>query len=36
VPREEQFLAPSVAQAGDKPDGVDVSLPKDMNLVFER
>jgi hypothetical protein len=23
------------APAGDKPDGVDVSLPKDMNLVFD-
>ncbi|MER8224071.1 hypothetical protein ABTZ58_26470 [Streptomyces sp. NPDC094143] len=26
---------PSAAQAGVKPDGVDVSLPKDMNLVFD-
>lgn len=26
---------PSAAQAGDNPDGVDVSLPKDMNLVFD-
>jgi hypothetical protein len=26
---------PSAAQAEDKPDGVDVSLPKDMNLVFD-
>jgi hypothetical protein len=26
---------PSPSQAGDKPDGVDVSLPKDMNLVFD-
>ncbi|CAL9494686.1 hypothetical protein [Streptomyces sp. enrichment culture] len=26
---------PSAAPAGDKPDGVDVSLPKDMNLVFD-
>ncbi|WJV46911.1 hypothetical protein [Streptomyces flavofungini] len=26
---------PSGAPAGDKPDGVDVSLPKDMNLVFD-
>ncbi|MFH9707882.1 hypothetical protein ACH4MW_21980 [Streptomyces luteogriseus] len=25
----------SGAPAGDKPDGVDVSLPKDMNLVFD-
>ncbi|GAA2545100.1 hypothetical protein GCM10010423_50580 [Streptomyces levis] len=25
----------SAAQSGDKPDGVDVSLPKDMNLVFD-
>ncbi|MGW3653383.1 hypothetical protein [Streptomyces sp. NPDC000878] len=26
---------PSAAAAEDKPDGVDVSLPKDMNLVFD-
>ncbi|MET9156730.1 hypothetical protein ABZX56_03210 [Streptomyces parvulus] len=26
---------PSGAGATDKPDGVDVSLPKDMNLVFD-
>ncbi|MFA3873588.1 hypothetical protein ABS735_07850 [Streptomyces sp. MMCC 100] len=26
---------PSAAPAGGKPDGVDVSLPKDMNLVFD-
>ncbi|MFE1247566.1 hypothetical protein [Streptomyces sp. NPDC058735] len=26
---------PSSAPAEDKPDGVDVSLPKDMNLVFD-
>jgi hypothetical protein len=26
---------PSAAPAKDKPDGVDVSLPKDMNLVFD-
>ncbi|MEU3849589.1 hypothetical protein [Streptomyces sp. NPDC029554] len=26
---------PSAAKAEDKPDGVDVSLPKDMNLVFD-
>ncbi|MEV8594987.1 hypothetical protein [Streptomyces sp. NPDC052012] len=26
---------PSAAPAEDKPDGVDVSLPKDMNLVFD-
>ncbi|MEV0218454.1 hypothetical protein [Streptomyces sp. NPDC050704] len=26
---------PSAAPAVDKPDGVDVSLPKDMNLVFD-
>ncbi|MFJ4565673.1 hypothetical protein ACIP4U_18560 [Streptomyces caelestis] len=26
---------PSGAQAEDKPDGVDVSLPKDMKLVFD-
>jgi hypothetical protein len=27
--------SPSGAPAADKPDGVDVSLPKDMNLVFD-
>ncbi|MER7865893.1 hypothetical protein ABTZ90_02285 [Streptomyces cellulosae] len=27
--------APSGAPAQDKPDGVDVSVPKDMNLVFD-
>ncbi|MGN3958947.1 hypothetical protein ACGV4K_28180 [Streptomyces sp. WAC8370] len=26
---------PSTAPAEDKPDGVDLSLPKDMNLVFD-
>ncbi|MFI9819831.1 hypothetical protein ACIHFC_05035 [Streptomyces sp. NPDC052013] len=26
---------PSAAPAEDKPDGVDVSLPKDINLVFD-
>ncbi|MFJ3442664.1 hypothetical protein ACIPM2_16010 [Streptomyces sp. NPDC086081] len=26
---------PSPSQPGNKPDGVDVSLPKDMNLVFD-
>ncbi|CAL9553119.1 hypothetical protein [Streptomyces sp. enrichment culture] len=26
---------PSAASAEDNPDGVDVSLPKDMNLVFD-
>ncbi|MCX5036103.1 hypothetical protein OHA99_15545 [Streptomyces coelicoflavus] len=26
---------PSATPAEDKPDGVDVSLPKDMNLVFD-
>ncbi|MDQ1028530.1 hypothetical protein QF035_006112 [Streptomyces umbrinus] len=26
---------PSGAPAEDKPDGVDVSLPKDMNLIFD-
>lgn len=26
---------PSAAEAEDKPDGVDVSLPKDVNLVFD-
>jgi len=26
---------PSAAAAEDKPDGVDVSLPKDMNVVFD-
>jgi hypothetical protein len=30
-----ESASPSAAQAGDKPDGVDVSLPKDMNLVFD-
>ncbi|MET9758692.1 hypothetical protein ABZ016_06495 [Streptomyces sp. NPDC006372] len=27
--------SPSGAPAGDKPDGVDVSLPEDMDLVFD-
>ncbi|ANB07874.1 hypothetical protein SAM40697_3916 [Streptomyces ambofaciens] len=27
--------SPSGAPAADKPDGVDVSLPKDMNLTFD-
>ncbi|MFD8426753.1 hypothetical protein ACFV1R_03995 [Streptomyces coelicoflavus] len=31
----EQSTEPSGAPAGDKPDGVDLSLPKDMNLVFD-
>jgi hypothetical protein len=31
---QEESTEPS-APAEDKPDGVDVSLPKDMNLVFE-
>jgi hypothetical protein len=31
----EESAKPSAAPAGDKPDGVDVSLPKDMNLVFD-
>ncbi|MGC0205482.1 hypothetical protein [Streptomyces levis] len=26
---------PSAGQAEDKPDGVDLTLPKDMNLVFD-
>ena len=30
-----ESASPSGAPAGDKPDGVDVSLPKDMNLVFD-
>ncbi|MFE6200144.1 hypothetical protein [Streptomyces sp. NPDC057838] len=30
-----ESASPSAAQAEDKPDGVDVSLPKDMNLVFD-
>ncbi|OXS31873.1 hypothetical protein [Streptomyces sp. XY006] len=33
TPRES--ADPSAAEAGDKPDGVDLSLPKDMNLVFD-
>ncbi|CAM5646845.1 Lipoprotein OS=Streptomyces tendae OX=1932 GN=F3L20_02695 PE=4 SV=1 [Streptomyces tendae] len=32
-PRES--AKPSTAPAEDKPDGVDLSLPKDMNLVFD-
>ncbi|MFF5102110.1 hypothetical protein [Streptomyces sp. NPDC000134] len=31
----EKPAQPSGAPAADKPDGVDVSLPKDMNLVFD-
>jgi hypothetical protein len=31
----EQSSDPSAAPAQDKPDGVDLSLPKDMNLVFD-
>ncbi|MGW2287677.1 hypothetical protein [Streptomyces phaeochromogenes] len=31
----EKSTEPSGAPAEDKPDGVDVSLPKDMNLVFD-
>ncbi|CAL9544149.1 hypothetical protein [Streptomyces sp. enrichment culture] len=31
----EQSTQPSAAPAEDKPDGVDLSLPKDMNLVFD-
>jgi hypothetical protein len=31
----EKSAQPSGAPAADKPDGVDVSLPKDMNLVFD-
>ncbi|MEU6070386.1 hypothetical protein ABZ864_39600 [Streptomyces sp. NPDC047082] len=30
-----ESTSPSGAPAADKPDGVDVSLPKDMNLVFD-
>jgi hypothetical protein len=30
-----ESASPSGAPAEDKPDGVDVSLPKDMNLVFD-
>ncbi|MBQ0951112.1 hypothetical protein [Streptomyces sp. RK76] len=30
-----QSTEPSSAPAADKPDGVDLSLPKDMNLVFD-
>ncbi|GAB2876227.1 hypothetical protein GCM10027074_50300 [Streptomyces deserti] len=33
TPKESE--SPSGAPAEDKPDGVDVSLPKDMNLVFD-
>ncbi|MDN0193581.1 hypothetical protein [Streptomyces sp. S.PNR 29] len=30
-----ESAAPSAAPAEDKPDGVDVSLPEDMDLVFD-
>ncbi|MFJ8463185.1 hypothetical protein [Streptomyces swartbergensis] len=30
-----ESASPSGVPAGDKPDGVDVSLPKDMDLVFD-
>ncbi|MFF7795329.1 hypothetical protein [Streptomyces sp. NPDC007991] len=30
-----ESASPSGAPAEDKPDGVDVTLPKDMNLVFD-
>ncbi|MET9747014.1 MULTISPECIES: hypothetical protein [Streptomyces] len=30
-----ESATPSTAPAEDKPDGVDLSLPKDMNLVFD-
>jgi hypothetical protein len=30
-----QSAEPSAAPAEDKPDGVDLSLPKDMNLAFD-
>ncbi|WP_405506944.1 hypothetical protein [Streptomyces purpurascens] len=30
-----ESASPSGAPAADKPDGVDVSLPKDMDLVFD-
>ena len=33
--KPEKSAEPSGAPAEDKPDGVDVSLPKDMNLVFD-
>ncbi|MEU1128421.1 hypothetical protein ABZ383_00905 [Streptomyces sp. NPDC005900] len=33
--KPKKSAAPSAAPAEDKPDGVDVSLPKDMNLVFD-
>ncbi|TLS41971.1 hypothetical protein FE633_33385 [Streptomyces montanus] len=33
--KPEKSAAPAAAPAEDKPDGVDVSLPKDMNLVFD-
>ncbi|WP_055615801.1 hypothetical protein [Streptomyces phaeochromogenes] len=33
--KPEKSTEPSGAPAEDKPDGVDVSLPKDMNLVFD-
>ncbi|CCK28230.1 hypothetical protein BN159_3851 [Streptomyces davaonensis JCM 4913] len=33
--KPEQSTDPSGAPAEDKPDGVDVSLPKDVNLVFD-
>jgi hypothetical protein len=33
--RPKESAEPSAAPAEDRPDGVDVSLPKDMNLVFD-
>ncbi|TPQ22058.1 hypothetical protein [Streptomyces sporangiiformans] len=33
--KPEKSADPSAAPAEDKPDGVDVSLPKDINLVFD-
>ncbi|WAL97183.1 hypothetical protein [Streptomyces sp. Je 1-369] len=33
--KPKKSAAPSDAPAADKPDGVDVSLPKSMNLVFD-
>ncbi|MFC9126983.1 hypothetical protein ACFT4A_09065 [Streptomyces sp. NPDC057099] len=31
----QESASPAGAPAGDKPDGVDVSLPEDMDLVFD-
>ncbi|MFI8170223.1 hypothetical protein ACIGAN_28260 [Streptomyces sp. NPDC085931] len=35
APTPKESTKPSPSQPGNKPDGVDVSLPKDMNLVFD-